>query len=197
LVDLDQNKASAGCRMTFLSSLEGDVTMQSTTSKQPLIPGMIARQGTVPGLALVACLAIFAPVEPAAATTFGHGAAALIEGANDTLVTEVARRGGGARAGGARAGGARAGRTTTVRKGGTTVRRTTTAGRGAAAARTGAWARPGHYHWPRGGAIAAGAAIGMVSAATAAAWAGAAPAPGMCWYYTDQSRRQGFWDYCK
>jgi hypothetical protein len=59
------------------------------------------------------------------------------------------------------------------------------------------WARPGHYYWPRGGAIAAGAAIGMVTAATAAAWADAAPAPGMCWYYTDPSRTQGFWDYCR
>ena len=58
------------------------------------------------------------------------------------------------------------------------------------------WARPGWYRWPRGGAIAAGAAIGFVTAATAAAWAGAAPAPGMCWYYTDPSRTQGFWDYC-
>jgi hypothetical protein len=68
---------------------------------------------------------------------------------------------------------------------------------GAAAVRRAAWARPGHYYWPRGGAIAAGAAIGMVTAATAAAWAGAAPAPGMCWYYTDPSRTQGFWDYCR
>jgi hypothetical protein len=59
------------------------------------------------------------------------------------------------------------------------------------------WARPGNYYWPRGGAIAAGAAIGFVSAATAAAWAGAAPSPGMCWYYTDPSRTQGFWDYCR
>jgi hypothetical protein len=42
----------------------------------------------------------------------------------------------------------------------------------------------------------AGAAIGFVTAATAVAWAGAAPAPGMCWYYTDPSRTQGFWDYC-
>lgn len=24
----------------------------------------------------------------------------------------------------------------------------------------------------------------------------AAPAPGMCWYSTDPSRTQGFWDYC-
>ncbi|SDD14867.1 hypothetical protein SAMN05216337_100859 [Bradyrhizobium brasilense] len=61
----------------------------------------------------------------------------------------------------------------------------------------GGWARPGRYYWPRGGAIAAGAAIGVVTAATAAAWAGAAPAPGMCWYYTDPSRTQGFWDYCQ
>jgi hypothetical protein len=37
----------------------------------------------------------------------------------------------------------------------------------------------------------------MVTAATAAAWAGAAPASGMCWYYTDPSRTQGFWDYCR
>jgi hypothetical protein len=73
--------------------------------------------------------------------------------------------------------------------------------RGPGVARAGAvrggWARPGWYGWPRGGAIAAGAAIGMVTAATAAAWAGAAPAPGMCWYYTDPSRTQGFWDYCR
>lgn len=61
----------------------------------------------------------------------------------------------------------------------------------------GGWARPGRYYWPRGGAIAAGAALGVVTAATAAAWAGAAPAPGMCWYYTDPSRTQGFWDYCQ
>jgi hypothetical protein len=46
------------------------------------------------------------------------------------------------------------------------------------------------------GAIAAGAAIGFVAAATAAAWAGAPPAPGYCWYYTDPSRTQGFWDVC-
>jgi hypothetical protein len=60
----------------------------------------------------------------------------------------------------------------------------------------GHWARP--YRWPRGGAIAAGAAIGFVAAAAAAAYAvGTPPAPGMCWYYTDPSRTQGFWDYCQ
>jgi hypothetical protein len=49
----------------------------------------------------------------------------------------------------------------------------------------------------RGGAIAAGAAIGVVTSATAAAWAGAPPGPGYCWYYTDPSRTLGFWDVCQ
>jgi len=61
--------------------------------------------------------------------------------------------------------------------------------------RPGRWVRPA-YRWAPGGAIAAGAAIGFVAAATAAAWAGAPPAPGYCWYYTDPSRTQGFWDVC-
>ena len=56
--------------------------------------------------------------------------------------------------------------------------------------------RPGWYRWAPGGAIAAGAAIGFVTAAAAAAWAGAPPQPGLCWYYTDLTRRQGFWDAC-
>jgi hypothetical protein len=60
----------------------------------------------------------------------------------------------------------------------------------------GGWARPGRYWWPAGGAVAAGAALGFVSAATAASWAGPAPAPGSCWYYTDETRTQGFWDTC-
>ncbi len=63
--------------------------------------------------------------------------------------------------------------------------------------RYGAWARPGWYRWGPGGAIAAGAAIGFIAAGAAAAYATApAPAPGMCWYYTDPYRRSGFWDYC-
>jgi hypothetical protein len=61
--------------------------------------------------------------------------------------------------------------------------------------RPGGWVRPA-YRWGPGGAIAAGAAIGFVAAATAAAWAGAPPAPGYCWYYTDPSQTQGFWDVC-
>lgn len=90
-------------------------------------------------------------------------------------------------------------------RGGAAYRRTAVVGpRGNAVVRNravvagrGGWARPGWYGWPRGGAIAAGAAIGFVTAATAAAWAGAPPAAGMCWYYTDPSRTQGFWDYCQ
>jgi hypothetical protein len=58
------------------------------------------------------------------------------------------------------------------------------------------WVRPARYFWRPGGAIAAGAAIGFVAAATAVAWAGAPPAPGYCWYYTDPGQTQGFWDVC-
>ncbi len=99
-------------------------------------------------------------------------------GRPDSAVEQVrAGRGGGSyRGGGAYRGGA--------------------AYRGGVAYRGGAWARPGRYWWRPGGAIAAGAAIGFVSAATAAAWAGAAPAANMCWYYTDPSQTQSFWDYC-
>jgi hypothetical protein len=60
----------------------------------------------------------------------------------------------------------------------------------------GGWARPGLYRWGPGGAIAAGAAIGVLAAGAAAAYAGAAPASGLCWYYTDPSYRNGFWDAC-
>lgn len=74
-----------------------------------------------------------------------------------------------------------------ARRGGVVVRRNVVVG-GVFRPR-GAW-------WPAGGALAAGAAIGFVGAATAAAWAGAPPAPGYCWFYTDSSRTQGFWDRC-
>jgi hypothetical protein len=63
-------------------------------------------------------------------------------------------------------------------------------------ARPGRWARPARYYLRPGGAIAAGAAIGFVTAATATAWAGAPPVAGYCWYYTDLGRTQGFWDVC-
>ncbi|MGY3533197.1 MULTISPECIES: formylglycine-generating enzyme family protein [Bradyrhizobium] len=50
----------------------------------------------------------------------------------------------------------------------------------------------GWYGRPIGGAVAEGAAIGSVGAAAAATWAGAPPAPGMCWYYADPSKTQDF-----
>lgn len=60
----------------------------------------------------------------------------------------------------------------------------------------GGWRRP-YYGWRPGGAIAAGAAIGVLSAAAAAAYAtSAAPTAGLCWYYTDATYQTGFWDYC-
>ncbi|QCI69517.1 hypothetical protein E8M01_31005 [Phreatobacter stygius] len=62
--------------------------------------------------------------------------------------------------------------------------------------RPGRWVRPAGYWWRPGGAIAAGAAIGFVAAATAVAWAGQPPTPNSCWYYTDPSRTRGFWDAC-
>jgi hypothetical protein len=58
------------------------------------------------------------------------------------------------------------------------------------------WVRPPYYTWRPGDAIAAGAALGFVAASAAVAYAGAPPVPGYCWYYTDFSRTQGFWDVC-
>lgn len=138
-----------------------------------------------------------APLQPAAIQQGATGPSDLIE------VRAAVRRGGAAMGprggavvhrGGAVVGprgAAYRGRTAVVGPRGNVAVRSTTAVAG-----RGGWARPGYYHWPRGGAIAAGAAIGFVTAATAVAWAGAAPAPGMCWYYTDPSKTQGFWDAC-
>ncbi|MBV9286381.1 MAG: hypothetical protein JO288_00920 [Hyphomicrobiales bacterium] len=58
------------------------------------------------------------------------------------------------------------------------------------------WTRPAWYHWAPGGAVAAGVAIGSLEAAAVTAWAPPPPKPGLCWYYTDQSQKNGFWDVC-
>jgi hypothetical protein len=149
---------------------------------------------TVRILACVAVLSAAATSNPSHATNLGtaQSLAAQMPGAGlnpDVIEVRAVARGGAVR------------RTTVVGPRGNAASRTVV--RGGAVVRPGyagggvRWARPGRYYWPRGGAIAAGAAIGFVTAATAAAWAGAAPAPGMCWYYTDPSRTQGFWDYCQ
>ena len=51
-------------------------------------------------------------------------------------------------------------------------------------------------YWNRGGAIAAGAAIGFIAGAAAVSWAGQPPRAGYCWYYTTPARTTGFWDWC-
>ncbi|MCI0465478.1 MAG: hypothetical protein L0Y57_00475 [Beijerinckiaceae bacterium] len=120
------------------------------------------------------------PISSAIAAPLCQGASIIAPPSESLEIVEAAFRGGA--------------RGVAVRRGGGTVWR----GGGAVVRRGGAavWRRPGSYWWPVGGAIAAGAAIGFVSAAAAAAWAGSPPASGYCWYYTDASRRQGFWDQC-
>jgi hypothetical protein len=158
---------------------------------------------------LIAALSATVTITPASALNLATPASVATKASDQASgdrieVRAVVHRGGAAvgRRGGAvvHRGGAAVGP-----RGGAAYRRTAVVGpRGNVAVRNtavvagrGGWVRPGSYGWPRGGAIAAGAAIGFVSAATAVAWAGAAPAPGMCWYYTDPSRTQGFWDYCQ
>ena len=160
-----------------------------TTRHAPLTRIASTRKGMSCALAASVCLVM---LSPASATIIAPAGSLRQQLKQDSAITEVVvRRGGGA-----------AHRTTVVGpRGGVATSRTVV--RGGAVVRPGVagagvrWARPGRYYWPRGGAIAAGAAIGFVTAATAAAWAGAAPAPGMCWYYTDPSRTQGFWGYCQ
>ena len=132
---------------------------------------------------------------PASANIGGMTQTAIATEAIETDVIQVQRRGGGYR-GGARVG---VGRVGVARVGVARVGAVGVAGRGLYRGRYvyrgGPWVRPRNYWWPVGGAIAAGAALGMV-AASSAAWAGQPPGPGYCWYYTDPSQRQGFWDQC-
>ncbi|MCW2282604.1 hypothetical protein M2323_000365 [Rhodoblastus acidophilus] len=55
----------------------------------------------------------------------------------------------------------------------------------------GSYWRPG-VGWAVGSVVA----IGMLTAAAAAAYAPPPPSPGLCWYYTDSTRRAGYWDRC-
>ena len=165
---------------------------------------------TIGTIVLVAALDSVVATTPVSALNVATPASVGIGGADQTFGDLIEVRGGGGRhagGGGRHAGGGMAhrGGAAVGPRGGAAHSRTAVRGpRGnvavhsrTAVAGRGGWARPGWYGWPRGGAIAAGAAIGFVTAATAAAWAGAPPAAGMCWYYTDPSRTQGFWDYCQ
>ncbi|MBH5367274.1 hypothetical protein [Bradyrhizobium glycinis] len=155
------------------------------------LPGTTFRIAPSILLAVAACLAIPGTLE--AAPLAPHAASFQFED-DVTPVRAIAHRGGavvGPRGGAV----VRRGTAVVGPRGNVAVRRTTVVRPGYHGGGV-RWARPGWYRWPVGGAIAAGAAIGFVTAASAAAWAGAAPAPGMCWYYTDPSKTQGFWDYC-
>jgi hypothetical protein len=136
--------------------------------------------------AIVASLAaLAAAVSPVSALAIPNKPLQFKQG--NPIIEVVVRRGGAAR------------RTTVVGPRGGVASRTTVRRAGVArpgVGRPGRWVRPARYTWRPGGAIAAGAAIGFVAAASAAAWAGAPPAPGYCWYYTDPSQTQGFWDVC-
>jgi hypothetical protein len=138
--------------------------------------------------AIAVALAAAALSAPASALSGPMPSAKLQNLAATNVEQVVVVRRGGAAVRGPRGGVAAVGRTTVVRPPG--VRPGVRVG-----VRPGGFVRPA-YRWGPGGAIAAGAAIGFVAAATAAAWAGAPPAPGYCWYYTDPSRTQGFWDVC-
>lgn len=54
-----------------------------------------------------------------------------------------------------------------------------------------AWGARPYY-----GTIVGGVALGTVIAVAAGNAAPAAPAPGLCWYWSDSSRTRGYWDYC-
>ena len=156
------------------------------------------------GACLTMTLSCFGLPQASAIEIIG-GSSAVVH-SNDGMISKVvvARRGGAAHGGvyrGPRGGVYRGG---TVHRGGVYrggAYRGGTVYRGGVyrggAYHYGGWARPGWYGWGPGGAIAAGAAIGVIGAAAAAAYAGQPPAPGLCWYYTDPSRRQGFWDACQ
>jgi len=171
------------------------------------------------GIAIATLLCFAAPQAQALEVYGAENAATRL---NDNLILNVRARPGGARHGGMHRGGVRHGNRGGFNRGAHVARRGNVRGanrsvnrnfnrnvnrnfnrnvnrnfnRNVNRARWGNWARPGRYWWPAGGAVAAGAALGFISAAAAASWAGAAPGPSLCWYYTDPSRRQGFWDAC-
>jgi hypothetical protein len=168
--------------------------MQSTVMTLVRQRGCASKTFNMACAAIIGLAGLAITASPASALVTGAGSSLPQQLKQDNPIVEVRARGGGV----AVRGGGAVRRTTVVGPRGNVASRTVV--RGGAVVRPGygggRWARPGWYRWPAGGAIAAGAALGFVTAATAVAWAGAAPAPGMCWYYTDPSRTQGFWDAC-
>ena len=151
-----------------------------------------------------AALALLAPTAVAHAAPLHPAASAQVQGNGAVIQVHGVFVGGGHVGHVSVARSAPMVRSGTVVRGGTAVRRgavvTGPRGNVAAVGRTtvvapGRWSRPGWYRWPRGGAMAAGAAIGYLAATSAVAY-GPPPEPGMCWYYTNLSHTRGFWDYC-
>lgn len=145
--------------------------------------------------AMIAVLA-FAPSQvlsaPAHAAWLGQGQNP-IRSSGEPNIELVRARAGGGRAAGARVGSARVhGRR--VDRGNVNINRNVHVDRNINV--VGGWRRPAAYWWRPGAAVAAGAALGFVTAAAATAWAGTPPDPNYCWYYTDAARTQGFWDAC-
>ena len=55
----------------------------------------------------------------------------------------------------------------------------------------------GWVHRPYYGRVIAGVTLGTIIAVYAVGVAPAAPAPNMCWFWSDQEMSQGYWDYCQ
>jgi hypothetical protein len=55
----------------------------------------------------------------------------------------------------------------------------------------------GWVHRPYYGRVIAGVTLGTIIAVYAVGVAPAAPAPNMCWYWSDLEMSQGYWDYCQ
>lgn len=53
------------------------------------------------------------------------------------------------------------------------------------------WAPRPYY-----GRVVGGVALGAIIVAAAASVPPAAPAPGLCWFWSDATQTQGYWDYC-
>src|SRR6267142_3495876 len=160
--------------MTWRANMKG-LEMQSTVMTLVRQRGCASK--TFNGMACAAIIGLAGlaiTALPASALVTGAGSSLLQQLKQDSPIVEVRARGGGV----AVRGGGAVRRTTVVGPRGNVASRTVV--RGGAVVRPGygggvRWARPGWYRWPAGGAIAAGAALGFVTTATAVACAGTTP----------------------
>src|SRR6266481_5233161 len=148
--------------MTRRANMKG-LEMQSTAMTLVRQRGCTSKTFNGMACAAVIGLAGFAITAlPASALVTGASSSLLQQLKQDSPIVEVRARGGGVAVRGNVA-------SRTVVRRGAAVR--------PGVVRPGGWVRPANYYWRPGGAIAAGAALGFVAAATAVAWAGSPPAP--------------------